>query len=369
MSLSIVIIIIVVTVLISGLLLTAKIASQAAKAKQRPCDSPELPALDPRLAAEIKYQAVHTPKGKNTPPSLAITAPFVFPAPIIFSTESAMDRFGKAIGLASEVQTGDPLFDDAIYVNSPYPDYASRMLSDPDNRRAIRRCFAAVPKLNRLECSREHSRFIISPAEANEISDDTIRELLAALPGLKQSVNRVEISPSAFRENIGRVVIIATVLWGVLGFIALGIGLAAFKCLDNGIFIPGLLGGLIAWGVWVLLCFGLLKGRSGALLPWLLALVIGLGDFAILGIGTAHIANGVTATAPIVTHVVSVTGKYISRSKNSTSYYLEFQPWREGLDSSISVSSSWYHAVENGSPLNIDSRMGGLGYEMLVDYR
>lgn len=368
MSLTTLIITIAAFVLTGGITLGIILATRQAQPKQRPLASPELPPLDPRLAQGINYKSEYRAKSKNNPASLTITADFTFPAPISFKTESKLDRFGKTIGLAGEVQTGDAAFDDAIYVDSPYPEYATRMLADSDNRRALRRCFAAVPNLAKMECRPDRTRFTISPADSKIPSPELAAELIAALPGLKQAVSRLEIRRNAFRERIGPAVIIATAALGLLGIIAMAIGLAAFESLDSAIFIPGLLGGLAATGVWTLLSFLVLRGRSGALLPFLLALTIGLFDFSMLGIGAVHIANGISATAPVETHRVPVTGKHISRGKNSTSYYLEIQPWREGLDTSLHVSSSWYDAYEAGDSIGIDSRMGGLGYELLLDY-
>ena len=152
MDLTTIIIFTTISILIAAITLGITMARRTEAPKRRPVPGGDLHPLNPAAAEGITYKNKYRPKAKNTPPSLTIEADFGFPAPIIFKVESKMERFGKAIGLANEVQTGDQAFDEAVYVDSPYPDYAAAMLADSDNRRAIRSCFAAQPQLARIEC-------------------------------------------------------------------------------------------------------------------------------------------------------------------------------------------------------------------------
>jgi hypothetical protein len=359
---------IALSVLTTGIVLAVWLIRKREAPKRRPEAGPALPPNDVRLAQGVAWKSQYRQKTKNNPASLIIIAETPFPAPIAFKAESRVDRFGKAIRLASEVQTGDPEFDEAIYVDSPYPDYAAAMLADRDNRRALRRCFAAVSNLSRIDCKTDRASFTISPAESQIPDPALAAELVAALPGLRQSVARIPVRRSAVRERIGVAAILASAAVAVVGLVAMIVGLAAFESLDAAIYPPGLLGGLAGAAAWALLAFLVLRGRSGALVPFLVSVLIGLSAGITMGIGAMHIANGITATAPVESHRVPVTGKHISRSKNSTSYYLEIQPWREGLDTSLRVDSGWYNRYEAGDTIGIDSRMGGLGYEMLLEY-
>ncbi len=93
------------------------------------------------------FTARYIPGGKNTPPTLRITASVdevadaapagayregarghlaVRPA-IIMRRETRNDRFGKRLGLNREIQTGDAPFDEAVYLETDSPEEDVRL--------------------------------------------------------------------------------------------------------------------------------------------------------------------------------------------------------------------------------------------------
>jgi len=55
--------------------------------------------------------------------------------------ESSVDRFFKWLGVANEVQTGDPRFDDLVYVTCDHPYVQALLAEAPELRDAIRQAF------------------------------------------------------------------------------------------------------------------------------------------------------------------------------------------------------------------------------------
>ncbi len=324
---------------------------------------------DIHKAEGIKYHRQFRSGSKNSAPSISLRLDLRFPAPIRLSAESGFDRFGKAIGLASEFQTQDKDFDREIYIDCAYQDYAAAMFWDTTNRQAIRRCFAKFPKLAWIALGDKKAEIIISPAGKDDLDENDCMELVATVAGLHEAVQGRKVERNRFKERI------ATVVMGISGGLSflttvlLALGLVFFPSLDNGIFITGILGGLVFFVLTIVLSYGILKGKPGTIIAFVLAMGLGLANGTMGGIGAAHLINGLAADSPLIPHEVMVTEKSISRGKNSTSYYLDYVSWRDGQVASLSVSQSWYDAYNIGDTLIIESRMGKLGYEFLVDYQ
>src|SRR5579884_2188817 len=87
----------------------------------------------------------YRPGGKNTPPTVRVTTnvdeidaidesrhPWRTPSPardhvevrpaIVLRRETAIDRFGKRLGLNRELEVGDPVFDAAVYIETDSPE-------------------------------------------------------------------------------------------------------------------------------------------------------------------------------------------------------------------------------------------------------
>jgi hypothetical protein len=81
------------------------------------------------------YLVLHTHKKKITAFSLGM--PLRSPSWITMHGESRLDRFFKRIGVANEIETGDPAFDDRVYVTSDHPAVATVLAGSPALRAAI----------------------------------------------------------------------------------------------------------------------------------------------------------------------------------------------------------------------------------------
>lgn len=74
--------------------------------------------------------------------SLSIGMPLMAPTWIRMHRESALDKFFKRIGVANELTTGDPTFDERVYVTCDHPAVATLLAGAPELRAAILAAFA-----------------------------------------------------------------------------------------------------------------------------------------------------------------------------------------------------------------------------------
>jgi hypothetical protein len=87
--------------------------------------------------AEVHFE--QEVKGRNPrPSSLKVSLSCTLPGELNCRPETRFDRFGKAIGLAVEPQTGDDEFDQSTYLRTDQPDFAAAMLGDATRRDALR---------------------------------------------------------------------------------------------------------------------------------------------------------------------------------------------------------------------------------------
>jgi hypothetical protein len=80
---------------------------------------------------------VKTYKNKKETTAVSLGMPLHSPTWISMHRESRLDRFFKRIGVANEIETGDPAFDDRVYVTCDHPAVATVLAGSPALRAAI----------------------------------------------------------------------------------------------------------------------------------------------------------------------------------------------------------------------------------------
>jgi len=296
---------------------------------------------------EVFYQ---TPiAGKNGRASmLFVRIPAATPTTVHFTAEKWLDRLGKFLRIARETQTGDPAFDDAVYVRAPSEEYASQYLADPDKR-------VGVALL--LKSGFGDIRLTGDTIEAAWNSFDPVkndRDGLAeeAAGALRVLASRLPVVADDFRTPTDFSFIAYVALWVVTGFFAAtAIALFLYPPIRGGdLFRAGL--GAFAWEFLVLAVFAgaLLRGTSVSHDRWFLLVgigffLIGLGSFGSLAAG-----NALLDTAPHEERVAPIINKRLSRSnRGGTTYYAIVQSWdKPGETVEFSVSSNDYNQIAPG---------------------
>jgi hypothetical protein len=95
-----------------------------------------------------------------------------------------------------------------------------------------------------------------------------------------------------------------------------------------------------------------------------------LFGFPMAGFGGLTVLNGYMDKSEAIYHDARVNGRRVSKSKDSTSYYVSLVSWRTDRDTEeIKVTYSTYNKVKSGeSVMRIGTRKGKYGFEWIERY-
>ena len=273
--------------------------------------------------------------------------------------EAAVERFGKLIGLAREVQTGDQGFDELAYVDSAEAEETVKRLLDPGVR-------AAVSTLLRLGFKVQFSpagveAFKVLPA-LRKLEDFAAGEAGRALLALSAVVGHFEGvplkqpgSPKAVLLTLG---VFALSSAAFIGSVALGDGLGTAL---NGLAALGvvLLAGAVTWSVGLLTLAAVVRGQSNAM-RWLIygavLSVIGLPAFG----GTFALwLNQRLDSAPTTAQQTTIVRKH---SSNRYGQSFTVEGW-EGVAGRPSIDTCWkhYQQYQVGDTVTLTLHPGAFG--------
>jgi len=289
--------------------------------------------------------------------------------------ETALDRLFKNLGITVELQTGDSRFDRDYFINTDAVAFTSTCFSSSERRRAVNELF----KLNFKKISHDGNilEIKITPFTFSENFDKaTVEAAVKQLEALGRNMpedyyeRRVAGTPAwKLQRNIIYTVSITSV---VLGVVALILGNVSYPPMDPfDIFKDSLKHSIPALLIFIALSVYMLKGRSSSHVDLLVNLCISLIGIPLLVYSGMVSGNGYLDKTPAVYHAVRTAGKRYSKSKNTTTYYVLLESWRDShATEEINVNKRSYDQVHSGMTfMGITTRMGYLGYEWLVAYK
>lgn len=280
--------------------------------------------------------------------------------------ESALDRWFKRAGLASECQTGDARFDDVVYVASDHPRVAEILGGTPELRDAIRD--ALVRGFDRVEFD---GRNVTLRRKSDRRPTDADKELLfrihAASERLEDEVPRRLADPFLWRA-----LFVEGLIWSAFGYAAGGVVEAMVSRADVhvrgaplvwlGLFVAAvafvLLGGLIA--MWMR---GSSRGHR-VLVESAVVLALSLPFASIQAVADA---NRTLDDAPptVVSRIVDqaeVRSHRGRRGRKWHSYHLTLRPGGEPeLPETIEVDADICRAASPGSAVDFEIGPGRFG--------
>lgn len=348
---------------------------------QRPIGAPPKPTagrvgtyladqVETRQRGDLEYQVHYqTPvKGKHgRPSSLVVRVPAVTPTTLQFTDEGWFDKWCKRMGIAREVQTGDEIFDDSIYVRAPSFGYAEEFLKDPQRRSAIlnlRNLGFPMIRLTGQDVEVEWKHFEPDKHDQAELVDRAVDELhlLAYEP------------PQADPDNVG---FKSQSLAGKLAFLWSLSGLYAISFIAVFVYVPIRESALILFGLGVFAVvfpvFGwiaayLLSGTSTSHDQWARLMAVGIVLLSLGSFGSVALINGALDNGAPEDRSLVITDKRISTGKrNSKTHYVSVSAWDGSNDKlEFRVSASEYARVGIGnSQLELTTSRGLLGIEWL----
>jgi hypothetical protein len=327
-----------------------------------PADVPVTYHLD-----DTPYTVKYTPpvKGKNTRPSvLTISTPMDCPYEFHMVVETWFDRFCKRLGIAVEVETGDPQFDEHCFIRSDTPAFAASYLQDPMKRIAIldlRRWGFNDLTLEKGQLTAKWIGFNPAVDHRPELRDEVAARLLVLSRNLPMPQPEFDVRVGAHRIRW------QAVLWlALVGFALSAFSLTAYTPIHFGeLLLRALLLGVIVWPVFAYLSAWLLSGTSRSHLAWGSLMIGSLFFFPPGCLGTAALVNGLFDNSPATERHAQIVEKYTTRSKKSTNYHVRVESWRTPGDTeSFQISSFEYGQVTpNHSRLIVVTHDGYLGVE------
>ena len=321
-----------------------------------------------------KVTFVYRSASKNSPSRLHASLTGNFFAHALFRTESQADRLAKGIGLCQEIQLFDPAFDTAVYVECDDQAFISNLLNAAqakDHLKNILKTFTSL-EINGAACS-----MVKTPCDAAWGAYD--QEMTAAAasmvaltahmpspePGQSSATPLTDANRSLTAWFIGAAFVfvvggIVSIIWGFLSFPPVAPGK---------IFILSLKVSVLVAGLFVFYAFHALKGTSIALRAFTVTAFAGGIGLLLLGWGGMILVNGSQDVSEKALHHVRIIGKYITHSKNSTSYHLTTTAWDPDFaDYRFTVSSWDYDRINMNDPCVITTKSGLLKFEWVVSH-
>ncbi|MFT5682438.1 MAG: hypothetical protein ACI8RZ_003356 [Myxococcota bacterium] len=282
--------------------------------------------------------------------------------------ENDRDRLGKRIGLNRELQTGDTLFDDRIYIECDVRDRISgRMLSSPEVRGGVIGLLALG--FSRIDF-RDHGSALVAawvqgaaPFDARVAGEaiDRLAQITDNLPAFRRTPTNSPMTSSAW---------VALSAWMIATFIMIVFLFADRRWEPLG---SGLNALTVRIGVLLLLVhcgamWALVRGHSRAMRHLVIGIFAGFMLAPCGSRGGLIIFNGAGDT-DITTHERILDHKRKVTSDDSTSYYFYFPavPGMEEDSLKLSVSGRQYSAATQGDTFLLTVGAGKLETPWLLD--
>ena len=317
---------------------------------------------------------VYTPRGKNTPPRLDISLSDNFFAHAVFRKETKADRFAKDIGFNEEVQLFDMTFDSSVYVECEDRDFVSHLLAGTEAKKFLQDILRTMTSLqiNGNRCS-------MTKTPCEELTRVNTDELIATARILVAFAQKIPLpgpgarSATPVTDECRRRIGVFTGVAGALSAAGLGLmiwGLTAFPLLMPGkFFVASLYVAAPVAALAVFFMFHQFKGLSVALRSFAPAAAFSVIGAVLVCWGGGMVLNGVQDVSPKISHRVHVMDKYITRSKDSTSYHLRVDAWDRMFPYySFKVSRQAYARIRTGDVCTVETKAGLLRFTWVVSH-
>ncbi|NLC71801.1 MAG: hypothetical protein GX751_10640 [Desulfuromonadaceae bacterium] len=327
------------------------------------------------------YSCRYRMGSKNRPPSLRIRLHIPGPVKLVIRRKSWYDRFAAGIGLAAELPTGDAVFDQAFNLDTEQDAEVLSSLADQGLRRQIEALFGLGFPLQQIVFAREDLSLVLSPFRNKNLASVPLEKYLELLKGLSGGFSSAGHSTSCYqqcfamdrRPPVARIgLALLFVFCGFLvvgGVLALVFGLAAYKPVGNRLMVDALILSAPVAGLFLMVVFLWLRGRSSAQRFFSWVLLLSLTGFPLSLTGGAVVTNGLWDRGDEVSRRVRVTGLYYRTNKNSRRYYLVFPSWQAaGRDETISVPFAFFRSVRRGEDIVVRTKPGYWREEWLTGF-
>jgi hypothetical protein len=184
-----------------------------------------------------------------------------FPVPVLFRLhgEAILDKKFKSLGFSTEMQTGDPVFDEAVYIASDHPAIGEYLAANPEARRLS---LEAVQGFNSLVyADGQYLWFKFSgnalPTDADMVRVEALRN---AFQGLGKQI-RLRVDPFTVRVALAEALTYTVALSALISLVENKADDYVFHLDLAGLVVYGLLAGALLLGV-LMLAIKFIVGKS-----------------------------------------------------------------------------------------------------------
>jgi hypothetical protein len=365
----------VIIILIAIALAVTKVIKRKRQEQEELPEGPEMVAKGASgegIFEGITYRYKHFRGTDKAPPYFSIMIPCTSSGAFTITPETKFDRFFKKLGVCVEIDTYDPGFDDAFYINTNTIPFTRSFLEKSENRRSIQALFQLgfnYLKYDGQTLTLTWRNFPRKTQMEVETMEKAVAQLVEQGRSLAKIVTYEKPEPSIWK--LKRLFAFAfPILLAVTGIAALIIGLSKYKPLDQGkVFVDSLKFSLPLLVLFTWFSIRLLKGRSSSHRELMAVFFIALFAFPLAGFGYRGFLNGALDDGPPAIHQVIVLNKYYSKSKNNYTYYAVVNSWRKPESTEkLRISKSFYNYLQPGSStITITTKPGKFGFEWIVE--
>ena len=318
--------------------------------------------------------------------TLEVTGPLPLPE-IAFTRETPGDRRGKRLGISRELQTGDPAFDDAVYVDTDEPD--SRIVPALASATVRGAVLELLARHERLETGLGGLRFASTGGADHELEPDGFRRLVATahalvvgmtaarraeldVPGYRGA--HLQLDPPPFRPflttRLQRVLSMAVVI-SLVGSVVVLDGYCVQFCwrpiAASSLVGAGVLTGAVAAILCVLPLAVAIRGRSSSYRRWVFLAWMFLLLGAAIGPAALAAVNAVGDGSPVVEHIVPIAAidRRSDDDGDTTTVHVR-ATWRASDDDIVFDLDGTHPELRQDSPWRVATRSGALGWEWIV---
>lgn len=327
---------------------------------------------------------------KNRPPHVSISTPHatgggaatsgvddagyrgavnvVDPRPTLLRAESAIDRFGKRIGLNRELQTGDAGFDDRVYVESDDADEQLATLLRPTVRASVQTILDAArdARITLYDDVAQRLQVLLPVHRAEQVERESFAALLDTIARIVEHAPPVERSGRSSPRDPRKLATISILVFSILSVPFVIIADATTRHVGYDLVATGFLVAFAAWLLAVPLLALLYRRRSTALRHFVLGTVLLMVGLPCFATASLTVANAAGVETPLQRHELEVLEKWRTTGK-STSYYLRTRSYRPGeSELRISLRYAEFQNLPYSGRIVLTTREGRLGFDVLV---
>ena len=282
------------------------------------------------------------------------------------SPEDRWTKFAKNLGLGTEVQVGDPKFDETFYIVSDHPAFTSALAADT----TLRECFLNLRSLGFFEFTSNGFGSIQMSRPGFTLTDQDRGQLLNHLKSLQNSYENIQITLAHLDRRLPFIILFEVLTFALCGY---GLGSLIEHQWDQGLYLldstffirTGLVLSFALLAIW-LTCIKLFFAQTSRATLWITELFLTF-FLALLLIGpqTLMDLNRVLDSKPPVVTRALVSKKYErttgSGKSRRTAYFLRVR-FKENpfqLPTQVRVEHWNYHSMAEGQGVEFQI---GTGY-------